>query len=53
MSLFPKKSGVFLLDKSCHSAAIFETPLRHPSPAPITLYGETSNSPKLMIKRHI
>ncbi len=39
-----------LLDKSCHSAAIFETPLGHSSAAPITLYGETSNSPKLFTK---
>ncbi len=45
------------LFKTCHSAAIFETPLGHPSAAPTTLYGETSNSPKrfpkLTIKFHI
>ncbi len=39
-----------LWDKFCHSAAIFETPLGHPSAAPISLYGETSNSPKLLTK---
>ncbi len=42
------------LFKSCHSAAIFEMPLGHPSAA---WYGETSNSPKLFttlkIKFHI